>query len=123
MTNENFYVGVRKPRQLRADLLRSGSDVVDSLMKFEKYKKLRHEKLMLVHELTRSLAELSKLNNKLRAHLPKGILKSAPVVQPVKEEPKPSKKKVVKETLPKKSKLDRLREKLDEYERKASQLS
>ncbi|MBD3319268.1 hypothetical protein GF342_05155 [Candidatus Woesearchaeota archaeon] len=128
---EDFFVGVRNPKDVRRELVTSSRSLVEALIKYEKYKGLREQKLQTLEELKSTMDELVVLNRKLRGRLPKvkrkkmeSIPHECPETGSKKKIGKKTtaKKKEVKKKPPVKSRLDKLREKIEEYESKISTL-
>lgn len=135
MTNDQFFVGVSNPKEIRKDLLMSSKQVVEALVALEQYKAVREEKQALLAELKKNMDSLVFLNKKLRSHLPR--VKHAPRTAQIahdhmlkseieakkKQEPKKAvKQQKVAPPPKKKTRLEELREELEQYEKKLAKL-
>jgi len=90
MANE-FYVGIKSPKQVRKDLLLGSKNVLEVLKKSQDIMLLRKEKLFIMDVLSQEIAELQLLLERLSDHLPEDLLDNSPV------------KPVINRSLPKKN--------------------
>jgi len=73
--SSNFFVGIDNPIELRRQVLESSKKLVEVLKKYESFKERRAQKLMLVEKLKKNLADLNRLNAKLKVVMPKTNLR------------------------------------------------
>jgi hypothetical protein len=78
MANE-FYVGIKTPKQLRKMLLTGSKNILEILKNSQELLDLRKEKLFVIDVLSQELAELNLLLEKLNEKFPKELLDDAPV--------------------------------------------
>lgn len=71
MTEELFFVGLKKHVGVRRELLNSSKSALDMLKRYEQYNLLKQDKVEMVFELKRVFDELLVLNKKLKGKLPK----------------------------------------------------
>lgn len=67
---ESLYVNIRKPQEIRRNLLECSKDVLYTLQKVERVKQLRAEKNELAQKLKVQIGEINILTAKLAEHLP-----------------------------------------------------
>ena len=96
MANE-FYVGIKEPKQLRKMLLTGSKNILEVLKNSQELTDLRKEKLFVIDVLNQELAELNLLLEKLNEKLPKELLNDAPVAPVI---PKKHHEKKTKQELP-----------------------
>ncbi len=72
---EEYFVGIKDPIELRKELLLGSKDLITSLKKYDRFTHMRHEKQKYTEQLKRIMDELLVLNKKLRNHLPATPLK------------------------------------------------
>lgn len=92
MANE-FYVGIKAPKQLRKMLLTGSKNILEVLKNSQELMDLRKEKLFVIDVLNQELAELNLLLEKLNEHLPKELLDDAPIAPVIPHAPREKKKK------------------------------
>ena len=115
---DNFFVGIYEPIDVRRNLLESSKELIKCLQTYERLEKIRNEKLKYYKEMKRVSAELDLLVNKLKQKLPNtGIRKMH----------KTEHKKIVVEELIKpdkkfKSDMQKLQEQLEEIENQLKSL-
>ena len=131
-SNELFFVQVKKPNEVRKDILETLREIVETLHRFEKFKRIRHEKLEKIHHLGVLIKQANKILGNLRLKLPQTNLRATAVR--VSSEPKKAhhkKKKKIKaaeekqEKLPKKdlTEVDKLEAELSAIESKLRMLT
>jgi len=74
---EDYFVGIYDPLDVRRNLLESSKEIIKSLQAFDKVESVREEKLKLFKEMRRVMAELDLLVSKLKTKLPKSYLRKA----------------------------------------------
>ena len=130
--SELFFVQVKKPSEVRKDILETMREIVETLHRFEKFRHIRHKKLEKIHHLGVLVKQANKMLGNLRLKLPQTNLR-ATVVR-AQSEPKNihhKKKKKTKaaeekqEKMPKKelTEVDRLEAELSAIERKLKSLT
>ena len=67
---DDLYVNLKKPIELRRGLLEGSKDVLYTLQRVEKIVQLRKEKTELIQKLKVQIGELNILTTKLAEHLP-----------------------------------------------------
>ena len=67
----NFFVGIEDPVEVRRNVLEASKKLVESLQRFEQFKEDRKRKEEYVENLKRIMADIGKLNTKLKNILPK----------------------------------------------------
>jgi len=125
-----FYVGVKSPDDFRKDLLEGTKSIIHLLQRYERFKKVRIEKIEEILKLREIVSELNLLNKKLKSSLPQTKLRNLPKINvpDYGDEKIPRHdKKSAKETLNKmkveqvarsKSELEKLEDELDFIEGK-----
>lgn len=78
-SNELFFVQVKKPNEVRKDILETLRKIVETLQKFEKFKHIRHEKLEKIRNLGVLLKQANKILGDLRLKLPQTNLRATAV--------------------------------------------
>ncbi|MBD3203322.1 hypothetical protein GF327_03450 [Candidatus Woesearchaeota archaeon] len=111
--NQDFFVGVDNPMDIRRNLLESSRELIQTLQSYEKIKKIRELKIKRIKQLRTVGKELDMLFSKLKDTLPKTHLR-AKVVEPAKTKIK--KKKGI-------NTLDNLEVQLKDIEREISRIS
>ncbi|MBW3019758.1 hypothetical protein KY334_00540 [Candidatus Woesearchaeota archaeon] len=114
MSNEDNYVGISNPVEIRRNILETSKEVINNLRVFEEIKEIRIEKFSLIEEYNAEVEELKKLMIKLKRIFP--TTKISETVEPKKVVKKVVKKKSIEE--PKdlsdfESELNQLEEKLN----------
>ncbi|MBW2998621.1 hypothetical protein KY321_03710 [Candidatus Woesearchaeota archaeon] len=114
MSNEENYVGIRNPVEIRRSILETSKDVISNLKTFEELREIRIEKFSLIEEYNSELEDLKKLIAKLKRIFPKNKIS-------VDNKPKEVKKKVVKQkVIPEPKDLSDFEDELDSLEEKLS---
>lgn len=72
---EEYYVGVSDPVELRRVLLETSKGVLQAMHRYEKYKMYREETISLIKSLSKHLSELSNLMTTLKSILPKNTVR------------------------------------------------
>lgn len=72
--SEMFYVGLKEDKELKRNVLESMKDILQTLQKFEDFRKVRLEKKRATSDLKRVIKELSTLINKYKVSLPNSNL-------------------------------------------------
>ena len=128
-SNELFFVQVKKPNEVRKDILETLREIVETLHRFEKFKRIRHEKLEKINKLRGLLRETNKVFGNLKSKLPQTNLRAtlareAPR-QPKKHHRKSKKAKVAEEKMPKKemTEVNKLEAELTAIESKLKSLT
>ena len=132
-SNELFFVQVKKPNEVRKDILETLRKIVETLQKFEKFKHIRHEKLEKIRHLGVLLKQANKILGDLRLKLPQTNLR-ATAVREASSQPKKmhhNKKKKIQaaeeksEKAPKKelTEIDKLEAELSAIESKLKSLT
>lgn len=70
---------VKRPDEVRKDILQTLRDIVEALRRFEKFKHIRHEKSLNIQKLRSLLKDSNKMLGSLRLKLPKTSLKAVTV--------------------------------------------
>jgi len=129
-SSELFYVGINHKNELRRAILESSKEMIQALKAYRHIKDLETQKTDMIHDLNHIMADVRKLDNKLKSQLPK---LSLPTVKPksidksksqtsfrptsqAKSQPIPA---VMK---PKLSEVDKLEQELMEIENKLKRL-
>jgi acetamidase/formamidase len=72
---DNFFVGIESPVELRRQLLEASKRMIEVLKRYETFKEKRARKLAYVEKLKKSISEIAKLNAKLKNIMPKTNLR------------------------------------------------
>lgn len=112
---ENFYIAIQNPEDLRRELLGSVKMTIKLLQKCEHINEQREKKLKLMQEFHDSFTAINMLIKKLKQTVPKARAKSAPS-----KILNSSKEGVIKEN---KHEISRLQRDLDDIENKLEGLS
>jgi len=72
---DNFFVGIDSPAELRRYLLEASKTMVGVLKKYEAFKEKRGQKLVQIEKLKRIMADLTRLNVRLKNTMPKTNLR------------------------------------------------
>ncbi len=67
---EDFFISIIDPSLVRRNLLESSQQIVEGMKSYEKYKKLKLEKLKKIDALKEVLVNIKENTSKLRAYLP-----------------------------------------------------
>ena len=125
-----FYVGVKSPDDFRKDLLEGTKSVIHLLQRYERFKKVRIEKIEETLKLREVISELMLLNKKLKASLPQTKLRNLPKINlPEFEEPRKVKAKdtlqkmKVEQAVRSRSDLEKLEEELNFIEGKLGNIN
>ncbi len=120
--NNNFFVGIENPMEMRRQVLESSKKLVEVLKKFESFREKREQKLLLMEKLKRTLSEINRMNAKLRAAMPKTNLRVPHQLLGIPERPKAGPSKAAeKEELPA-GEMERLEMELQDIESKLGKL-
>ena len=130
-SNELFFVQVKKPNEVRKDILETLRNIVETLQKFEKFKHIRHEKLEKIRHLGVLLKQANKILGNLRLKLPQTNLRAVVVRESPSQPKKIHYKKKIKaaeeksEKAPKKelTEIDKLEAELSAIESKLKSLT
>lgn len=77
MAQEDFFVGVYDPIDVRRNLLEGSKEVVKSLQSYDKLEQIRNKKLAYFKEMRIVMSELDLLVGNLKTKLPKSNLRKA----------------------------------------------
>ena len=127
--SELVFVQVKKPAEVRKDILETLKEIVETLHRFEKFKQTRHKKLEKIHHLGVLIRQANKMLGNLRLKLPQTNLRATVVKAPL--EPKKIHHKKIKaseekqQKAPKKelTEVDRLEAELSAIESKLKSLT
>ena len=75
-SSELFFVQVKKPAEVRKDILETLREVVETLHRFEKFKQMRHKKLEKIHHLGVLIKQANKILGNLKLKLPQTNLRA-----------------------------------------------
>ena len=78
-SSELFFVQVKKPNEVRKDILETLREIVETLHRFEKFRHIRHEKLEKIHHLGVLIKQANKILGNLRLKLPQTNLRATAV--------------------------------------------
>jgi hypothetical protein len=120
---EEFFVKIDDPAELRRSILESSRDLIYNLQSYQKIIALQREKALLMDKFTDIPAEITLLIKRLREKLPKDVRDKDRKKAMEKLKPSPHKEVKEKKDSTGKSLLFELDSKLDEIERRLSQLS
>jgi len=116
-----LFVGITNGNDLRRSMLECSKGILESLKEQENFKKIREDKIDLVHQLKGEVKEISKLINSLKSYLPKvknvGIKR--PDVKKAVEKPKMVRVEKPKAT----TEVEKLEAELNDIESKLNSLS
>lgn len=121
-----YFVQVKRPGEVRKDILQTLRDVVEALRRFEKFKRIRHEKSLNIQKLRSLLKDSNKMFGNLKLKLPKTSLKAVTVNEVLPKHGKPAHKEngKSKEKIDKELKKDKdPKREFTELERLEAQLS
>ena len=124
--DEQFFVGIQEPMDLRRNILESSREVIHTLQSYEKVQAIREEKLRRLRQFKTVIEELKYLVSKLSGSLPKVQVREVSPDEKIKEPVKVMKAKEQR-VIPKKKdvgivELKKLEEELSAIEGKLSQL-
>ena len=128
-SNELFFVQVKEPNEIRRNILETLKDIVEVLKSFEKFKRMRHEKLERINHLRVLIRQANKMLGDLRIKLPQTNLRAASVKDAAKQDKKvhhrKKKGKSAEEKIPKKemTEVDKLEAELNAIETKLKSLT
>ncbi len=91
-----FYVTVRDSAYLHRQILETSKDIIECLHRFERFKKIRAEKIKAVEELIVLFRDINDLTAKMKIEMPK--VKLPPLPKKKAEEKKEEKKEHPGET-------------------------
>ncbi|MBI2649779.1 hypothetical protein HYX04_00530 [Candidatus Woesearchaeota archaeon] len=130
-SSELFFVQVKKPNEVRRDILETLREIVETLHRFEKFRRIRHEKLEKIHHLGVLVKQANKMLGNLRLKLPQTNLRATVARAPSPPKVHHKKKKKIKaagekqQKVPKKelTEVDRLEAELSAIESKLKMLT
>ncbi len=70
-TDDNFYVGVKKPKEVRKSLLESSKKIIENLKDYEKIMSIREEKSKKTAEFKKKIDEITELFSFLKKTFPR----------------------------------------------------
>ncbi|MDD5086900.1 MAG: hypothetical protein PHV16_04055 [Candidatus Nanoarchaeia archaeon] len=70
-SNDNFYVGIKKPKELRKNLLESSKRIIENLKDYEKIMSIRDEKSKKIVEFNEKIGEVVELFSFLKKTFPR----------------------------------------------------
>ena len=130
MEDQNYFVGIKQPVQVRKSLLECTKEVIRHLQKLEQIRPIREEKIKKILELKHIMEEVDKLNADLKAEFPKADLKFKPAETiPIKEKKDMPQIVTSKQATPQKigkkeaNELEKLEQELDLIENRLNRLS
>ncbi len=127
--NELFFVQVKDPNEVRRGILETLKDIVEVLKSFEKFKRIRHEKLEKINHLRVLTRQANKMLGDLKLKLPQTNLRATAAsgvsAQPKKAHHKKGIKTKAEEKTPKRemTEVDKLEAELNAIEGKLKSLS
>jgi len=71
----NFFVGIKDPVEVRRSVLEASKKLIETLQRFEQFKENRKKKIEYIESLKKVIADIGKLNTKLKNILPKTNLR------------------------------------------------
>lgn len=130
-SSELFFVQVKKPNEVRRDILETLREIVETLHRFEKFKRVRHEKIEKIHHLGVLLKQANKILGNLKLKLPQTNLRATAARTPSQPKAHHKKKKKIKaaeekqQKVPKKelTEVDKLEAELSAIESKLKSLT
>ena len=78
-SSELFFVQVKKPAEVKRDILETLREIVETLHRFEKFRQIRHKKLEKIHHLGVLVKHTNKMLGNLRLKLPQTNLRATVV--------------------------------------------
>lgn len=123
-----FFVELKEPPEVKRNVLEALKDILGLMQQFEKFKQIRHEKLVKIQRLRSLVRDTNKMFGTLKAKLPQTNFKT-PSSTPVKKQSKKiaskKEKAAPKEVTPKKHKteLDKLESELNAIEEKLKEFA
>lgn len=72
-----FFAQVKAPNEVRRNILETLKDIVEVLQRFEKFKRIRHEKLERIHKLRGLIKDANKMLGTLRLKMPQTNLRAS----------------------------------------------
>jgi hypothetical protein len=128
MAEENFYIGIQNPDEIRRYLLESSKEMITTLKKYEEFKRTRMEKAELVAKFNQIMKQINILANRLKKQFPEAGIR-VPTLN-IQEEAKAAKTREMKTRMPERaerkkealSELEKLEEELKGIERKLNNL-
>ena len=79
-----FFVQVKEPNEVRKHILQSLKDILGVLRRFEKFRQIRHEKIIDIQKLRTLLKDANKMLGSLKLKFPQTDLKAMPFKEPAK---------------------------------------
>tara|TARA_Y100000310_G_scaffold342247_1_gene444635 strand:- start:42768 stop:43157 length:390 start_codon:yes stop_codon:yes gene_type:complete len=74
-----FFVEIHEPAEVRRNILESLKDIVENLQRFEKFKRIREDKIKNINDLRKTIKEVNKLIPNLRKALPDVKVRAAKI--------------------------------------------
>ncbi len=119
--DENYFVGIDSPVELRREVLEASKKMVELLKRFEAFRERRDQKAMYIERLKKIVSDLNKMNLKLKTVMPRTNIKLPPALQAMAE--KQAKKKASDDEVKQPaSELERLEMELGDIENKLAKL-
>jgi len=76
---EDFFVGLNEPTEIRRNLLEASKLVIQNLQRHEKITLIREEKLRKIKALSNDIKKIKVMSNELKDLLPKTSIKTTKV--------------------------------------------
>ena len=83
--SELFFVNVKEPNEIRKHILQSLKDILEVLRRFEKFRQIRHEKMIAIQKLRTLLKDSNKMLGSLKLKFPQTDLKAMQFKEPSKD--------------------------------------
>ncbi len=93
-SNDNFYVGVKKPKELRKSLLESSKKIIENLKDYERIMSIREEKSRKTAEFKEKVDEIMELFSFLKKTFPRQGIQTEAKENPKAKKGKQTQKKV-----------------------------
>lgn len=119
---QDLYIGIKDPNEVRRNLLEGSRNILRLLQRIERFKSLKDEKEELFERLRTLTKEITDLDIRLKAMLPKQAIKRSSKIKAT-EQPKKDSKKAPPAKPKKKSEIDKLEDSLSDIEEKLKKLS
>jgi len=116
---ENFFVGIESPLELRRQLLEASKKMVDVLKRYEMFREKREMKRLMIEKLKKNMADIAKMNAKLKSLLPKTSIRLG---KPMQGQERPSPRVSVEEEKSPATEMERLELELTDIEGKLHKL-
>ena len=95
MADNDFYVGIYEPQDIRRNVLESSRELVSTIQSKRNLDSIRHAKMREYENMRRLMDELNFLLSKLKTKLPSGVRRQQDTI--VKDEPSPGVRKLSRE--------------------------